>query len=133
MSQPFSITRPDLLLRSEALLVLVAACLAYGSIYPGKWWLFALLFLAPDVSLLGYMVSKDAQADRPWAALFYNTLHSYVLPLLLGVVAWKFSWAWGGIIALIWISHIAFDRLLGYGLKFPGSFKHTHIQSSASL
>ena len=133
MSQPFSITRPDVVLRSEALIVLTAACVAYGVLYPRKWWIFALLFLAPDLSLLGFLGGKDARADRPWATLFYNTVHSYVLPLALAITAWQFNWVWGGRVALIWISHIAFDRLLGYGLKFSGSFKHTHIQSSASL
>ena len=30
--------------------------------------------------------------------------------------------------ALIWISHIGFDRLLGYGLKYPTQFRDTHLQ-----
>jgi hypothetical protein len=30
-------------------------------------------------------------------------------------------------IALIWIAHIAFDRLLGFGLKYPTQFKDTHL------
>jgi hypothetical protein len=30
--------------------------------------------------------------------------------------------------ALIWTTHIAFDRLLGYGLKYPTYFKDTHLQ-----
>jgi hypothetical protein len=29
--------------------------------------------------------------------------------------------------ALIWINHIAVDRLLGYGLKYPAGFKFTHL------
>jgi hypothetical protein len=31
-------------------------------------------------------------------------------------------------VALIWIAHIGFDRLLGYGLKYISDFKHTHLQ-----
>ncbi|MDA1193538.1 MAG: DUF4260 family protein, partial [Candidatus Poribacteria bacterium] len=27
----------------------------------------------------------------------------------------------------ILIGHSAFDRLLGYGLKYPDAFKHTHL------
>ncbi|MEM6559127.1 MAG: DUF4260 family protein [Myxococcota bacterium] len=27
----------------------------------------------------------------------------------------------------IWIAHIAFDRALGFGLKSPAGFKHTHL------
>jgi Domain of unknown function (DUF4260) len=30
--------------------------------------------------------------------------------------------------ALIWISHITFDRALGYGLKYPSFFKDTPVQ-----
>jgi len=29
--------------------------------------------------------------------------------------------------ALIWTEHIALDRMLGYGLKYPTRFKDTHI------
>jgi len=28
---------------------------------------------------------------------------------------------------LIWTAHIAMDRALGYGLKYPTSFKKTHL------
>jgi hypothetical protein len=27
----------------------------------------------------------------------------------------------------IMLGHSAFDRVLGYGLKYPDSFKHTHL------
>lgn len=27
-----------------------------------------------------------------------------------------------------WLAHIGADRLLGYGLKYPSSFKDTHLQ-----
>jgi hypothetical protein len=30
-------------------------------------------------------------------------------------------------IALIWFAHIGIDRALGYGLKYPDAFKHTHF------
>jgi hypothetical protein len=28
---------------------------------------------------------------------------------------------------VIWCAHIGFDRALGYGLKYPGDFKMTHL------
>jgi hypothetical protein len=31
-------------------------------------------------------------------------------------------------VTLIWIAHIGVDRALGYGLKYPSSFKDTHLQ-----
>ena len=30
-------------------------------------------------------------------------------------------------VCLIWLAHIGFDRLLGYGLKYPDAFKDTHL------
>jgi Domain of unknown function (DUF4260) len=35
--------------------------------------------------------------------------------------------------AAIWIAHIAFDRLLGFGLKYPEAFKPTHLQTVERL
>ncbi len=129
MSEPidsFKVTRPDVLLRLEAVALLLASGVGYARIYPGHWWLFMLLFLVPDISLAGYFVSNG----RVPAAL-YNVAHSYVLPLVVGALAWQRGWALGGEMAVIWLSHISFDRALGYGLKFAGDFKHTHLQSSA--
>jgi Domain of unknown function (DUF4260) len=122
------LTRPDVLLRLEALLELTVACIAYQRIYPHHWGMFALLFLAPDISLLGYLRSANKAS-----AAFYNLVHSYVLPLGLGVVAWERGGVLGVPLALIWLAHISFDRCLGYGLKFPESFRPTHIQSSATI
>ena len=30
-------------------------------------------------------------------------------------------------VGLIWIAHIAFDRMLGLGLKYPEGFRFTHL------
>jgi hypothetical protein len=32
---------------------------------------------------------------------------------------------------LIWTAHIAMDRALGYGLKYPTAFKSTHLSPGA--
>jgi hypothetical protein len=119
------LTRPGTLLRAEALLALAASVCAYRLAAQGSWWVFALFFLAPDLSLLGYL-SKTHLGP---AAAFYNAVHSYALPLILGVVAWKLASSPLEQAALIWIAHIAFDRTLGYGLKYPQSFKRTHLQT----
>ncbi|HEX4039319.1 MAG TPA: DUF4260 family protein [Acidobacteriaceae bacterium] len=120
------LTRPDVLLRLESLLVLSASVMVYRMTFHGPWWLLAVLFLAPDLSLAGY----GAQGHARFAAMVYNTAHNYILPALLGGAGWH----WGNLraeqIAGIWIAHVAFDRVLGYGLKFPEGFKPTHIQSA---
>jgi hypothetical protein len=122
------LTRPDVLLRLEGLLALILGCVAYQRLYPHQWGIFALLFLGPDVSLLGYL-----RAANKTSAAFYNLVHCYVLPLVLGLLAWERGSVLGGQIALIWMAHISFDRCLGYGLKFPESFRYTHIQRSAAI
>jgi predicted ferric reductase len=122
------LTRPDVLLRLEGLLELVVGCIAYQRLYPHHWGIFAVLFLAPDISLLGYLRSASKAS-----AVFYNLVHSYVLPLALGLLAWKLGSALGGQLALIWLAHISFDRCLGFGLKFPESFRVTHIQRSEAI
>jgi Domain of unknown function (DUF4260) len=121
------LTRPDTLLRLEALLVLSASVAGYRLMLHGSWWLFAVLFLAPDLSLSGYAARQHLR----FAAAVYNTAHNYILPGLLGAAAWHWTSLGAGRIAGIWIAHIAFDRLLGFGLKFPEGFKPTHIQSAA--
>lgn len=122
------LTRPDVLLRLEGLAALILGCVAYQSVYPGHWGMFALLFLAPDVSLLGYVRSAGKSS-----AAFYNLVHSYLLPLVLGLLAWKQGLPVAGQLALIWLAHVSFDRCIGYGLKFPEEFRNTHIQASARL
>jgi hypothetical protein len=120
------LARPDILLRLEALLVLSATVPAYRLVLHGPWWLLAVLFLVPDISLAGYLLP-----NRRIAAFLYNAIHSYLLPILLAFAGWHLADVLFGQIAAIWIAHIAFDRLLGYGLKYPQAFKPTHIQCAA--
>jgi hypothetical protein len=48
------LTKPGVLLRLEGGVVLVAAVAFYARILHGSWWIIAVLFLAPDLSFLGY-------------------------------------------------------------------------------
>ena len=125
-NQPL-IARPVYLLHTEALCFLFASCGAYHLLFPHHWVLFACLFLAPDLSLLAYLRGPNAAAS-----VIYNVVHSYVLPGLLGILAAPFHSALLGELSLIWIAHISLDRMLGYGLKYPTSFRFTHIQSTAN-
>lgn len=107
-------------LRLEGAAVLLAALVAYHACEL-RWGLFALLFLAPDLSMLGYLAGPRAGA---WT---YNLAHSYLAPLLLGALAWlNGSDSLTGP-ALIWSAHLGFDRALGYGLKSAEGFHVTHL------
>lgn len=108
------------LLRLEGLAVLALSVAAYAQFGAGWGW-FALLFLLPDLSFLGYLVGSRV------GALAYNAAHSYAGPLvllaagMLGAVPALLA------IALVWCAHIGFDRALGYGLKYASGFGHTHL------
>ncbi len=112
---------PRLWLRLEGLVVLAAAVVAYARLVPGRWGLFAILFLAPDLAALGYLMNA-----RVGAAL-YNIAHTYVAPALL--LAAAFGLPSPDLLApgLIWAAHIGLDRALGYGLKYPSAFQDTHL------
>jgi Domain of unknown function (DUF4260) len=114
---------PTVLLQGEGLVLLLLSCAAYQHLFPHRWLLFALLFLAPDVSLLGYITGSGR-----WAAALYNTLHTSAVPVLLGLASYLCGWRTGVALALIWFAHVSFDRGLGYGLKFAEGFKPTHMQ-----
>jgi hypothetical protein len=111
---------PILLLRAEGAVVLAGAGFLYHALGL-SWWLFAALFLAPDLFMLGYLVSPRL------GAVAYNAGHTYLAPAALGSAAllWPSPALQG--VALIWVAHIGFDRLVGYGLKFSDSFHHTHL------
>jgi hypothetical protein len=114
-------TRPALLLRVEELFLLTAAVLLYAHFH-FSWLLFAILFLAPDLFMLGYL------ANPRLGSAIYNLGHVLFLPVALFLAAHYTNRPTFSAIALIWFAHIAWDRLLGYGLKYPTRFKDTHLQ-----
>jgi hypothetical protein len=111
---------PRLLLRAEGAGLLIVAGMLYGET-GAAWWLFAVLFLAPDLSFLGYLAGPRA------GAIAYNAAHSLVAPLALAIAGLLLPAIPPLALALIWIAHIGFDRLLGYGLKYQAGFGFTHL------
>lgn len=111
-----------LLQRLEGLVALAGAIAFYG--WLGQSWLvFALLFLSPDVFMLGYLRGKRT------GALVYNLGHTYAAPAVLVLLGLAGGGAWLYGLGAIWIAHIGFDRTLGYGLKLA-DFKQTHLSRS---
>ncbi|GAA0715788.1 DUF4260 domain-containing protein [Dokdonella soli] len=109
-----------LLLRAEALCVLVAAVLMYARSGFG-WGTFALFFLAPDLSFFGYLAGAHV------GAACYNAAHSYIGVVVCGIAGVTFASPVLMATALIWAAHIGFDRTLGYGLKYSAGFGYTHL------
>lgn len=107
------------ILRIEAVFVFLASIMIYAKL-GFSWWTFGLLFLTFDISMIGYMLSPKI------GAYLYNAVHTYIAPFLL-IGAWYFSQNNTALcVALIWFSHIAMDRAIGYGLKLQ-EFKSTHL------
>lgn len=87
----------------------------YYEYFGGPLWLFVVLALAPDISMLAYLAGPHV------GSRLYNALHTYLAPVTLGAAG-----VWLGVtpftrVALIWAAHIGVDRVIGYGLK------HTHL------
>ena len=111
---------PKVLLRAEGLFVLAIAVVLYWR--GGYSWLwFATLILAPDLSMLGYL------ANPRIGAACYNAVHTYAVPIAIGLIGLIAGIPTLMGIALIWTAHIGLDRLLGYGLKYPTAFGDTHL------
>ena len=108
------------LLRIEGLAVAAVSAVLYART-GASWWLFAALWLTPDLSMLGYLLSPCR------GARVYNAFHTYTLPIVLGLSGWLLHAAALVAVALIWVNHIGVDRLLGYGLKYSNGFRWTHL------
>ena len=111
---------PKFILRLEGAGIVAVATAAYFTI-GGPLWLFLVLALAPDLSMLAYLAGPRVGSN------IYNLFHTYLAPVTLGAVG-----VWLGVtpfiwVALVWSAHIGVDRAVGYGLKYPTGFKHTHL------
>jgi len=111
---------PRVLLRLEGACVLIIAIVLYSRLAE-SWWLFAILFLAPDLSFLGYL------AGPRLGAIAYNLLHTITGPILLALAGLFVPYEPAVAVALIWLAHCGFDRALGYGLKYEAGFGFTHL------
>ncbi|HEX9102534.1 MAG TPA: DUF4260 family protein [Polyangia bacterium] len=96
------------LVRLESLVLLAAALVLYAQ-HGGGWGRFALWFLAPDLSFVGWLGGPRA------GAIAYNAVHSLAGPIALALVGLTAPSLLP--FALIWVAHIAADRVLGYGLR----------------
>ena len=111
---------PVALQRLEGGVLLALSLLLYWK-FGTSWLLYALLILAPDLFMVGYL-------RGPWiGAAVYNLGHTWLLPGILAAAGLLGSSHLIASLALIWFGHVGVDRLLGYGLKLPASFQATHL------
>ncbi len=84
--------------------------------------------------MFGFLVGKKV------GTITYNIFHTYSIPLLIFLVLYcvetlsdesaaEAGWSVFLVkLATIWMAHIGFDRMLGYGIKYETAFKDTHLQ-----
>jgi hypothetical protein len=119
--------KPRTIERIESGLVVILAMTATIVLSPGLWWFPLAAFLVFDLSQLGYLRSPAA------GAAWYNAIHTYAWAALFAVVALVVSAfvpvlsMWLALVAFAWAFHVGVDRTLGYGLKLPDAFTHTHL------
>lgn len=89
--------------------------------YDVAWWWYLLLFLGPDISMIGYA------AGNKIGAAMYNLFHHKGIGLLLAAGGWYYSHDTLFLLGVILVGHSAFDRILGYGLKYSTGFHYTHL------
>ena len=82
---------------------------------------YALLFFAPDLSMLGYL------AGPRFGAWTYNLVHHKGLSVALYVLGYLTATPWLMFAGTILLGHSSFDRVLGYGLKHEDAFQNTHL------
>src|SRR5262249_9514095 len=104
----------------EGLVVFGLSVALYGRLGE-SWWLFAFLFLTPDLSFLAYLAGPRV------GAVAYNAVHTTAGPALLALIGLLAAYQPAVAIALIWLAHCGIDRALGYGLKYEAGFGFTHL------
>lgn len=109
------------------------AALAFGAtlaLYPSWWWVPLAAFLFVDLSALGYLHSAAV------GAACYNAAHHYGWAAVAAAVAVTTHGSspglaqWCGLLACAWAFHVGVDRMLGFGLKLPDPFAHTHLDDT---
>jgi len=86
-----------------------------------NYFLLVAAFFIPDLFAAGYLINKSI------GAVMYNFSHHKLVAIAMivaGLLLLKEFWILAG---LLFYAHSAFDRILGYGLKYSDSFQHTHL------
>ena len=106
--------------RLEELFLALLAFYLFLSI-PIAWWWFFVLLLVPDLSMVGYILGPGS------GAVVYNVVHHRGVSVSLFIAGGLLGAPWLQAVGLVLFGHSSLDRVLGYGLKYMDSFRHTHL------
>lgn len=94
----------------------------FATIHLGySWWFFLVWLLAPDLSMVGYLINQKV------GAYLYNFFHHQgvaIIVFIIGTLSLNMEIQVAGVILF---GHSAMDRLFGYGLKYTDHFQNTHL------
>ncbi|MDH5597006.1 MAG: DUF4260 domain-containing protein [Candidatus Peregrinibacteria bacterium] len=108
------------LLRLEELALFLAGIYLF-SLLPYPWWIFLVLIVTPDISMIGYLINPKT------GAFLYNLFHTRIIGIATLLIAWHLKNDPLFLAGTILFSHSAIDRAMHYGLKYADNFKHTHL------
>ena len=92
-----------------------------NSFLPFQGWVFWAWFLTPDLGMLGYLINPAV------GAFTYNALHHKGIAILFYFAGFFFVIHELTLAGVVLFGHSSFDRIFGYGLKYPDNFKNTHL------
>jgi Domain of unknown function (DUF4260) len=79
------------------------------------------LFFIPDLFAIGFLVSNAT------GAFLYNFSHHKLVAIALAAIGYFLPSSFLLQAGIIFYAHSAFDRTLGYGLKYLGNHSKTHL------
>lgn len=108
------------------------ACIVLLAMNAVPWWVYPVLVLGPDISMLGYLAGPRT------GAFTYNLFHHKGIALLValaGLASEGLNLLMATpqlghgllVTSLVLFGHSCLDRFLGYGLKYGDAFQHTHL------
>ena len=111
---------PYMILRLEGVVILICSIIIL--IYlKSNWILNIVVFLLIDISLLGYL------SNPKLGATIFNIGHTLSLPIILLIIGILINSSISIQIGIIWVAHIGYDKMKGFGLKYPDSFDSSHL------
>jgi Domain of unknown function (DUF4260) len=113
-------------------LAMFAGCIGLFYLEGVAWWWYLLLFIGPDISMIGYL------AGNTIGAASYNLFHHKAIGIVLAGFAMLFMMLddsvspspdleWLVFTGVVIFGHASMDRFFGYGLKYNQGFKYTHL------
>jgi hypothetical protein len=89
--------------------------------FQAEWWVYVLLFLGPDISMLAYAAGNKA------GAIAYNIFHHKGIAVVIFLIGFYFGKEELILAGIILFGHSSMDRFFGYGLKYFERFQTTHL------